>query len=148
MTEVSVQDLAAHVGREFGPSDWLRIDQQRIDDFARVTGDNHWMHVDVERATREASGTIAHGLLILSLLPLLGETCFKVAGYTGGYSYGYDRLRFTQPVKSGSRVRLRQRLDSVTEKAPGQLVRLASTIEIESVECPALVVDSLSLYFR
>ena len=145
--EIHVRDLAAHVGEELGASEWLAIDQDRILAFAEVTGDRHWMHVDVERADREAGGTIAHGLLIASLLPLLGEGLFKATGYSGGYSYGFDKLRFTGVVRPGQRVRLRQRVKSVTPKPPGQLLVLESVVEIEGEEQPALVADYVSFYF-
>lgn len=145
--EIHVRELEAHVGEELGASEWLEIDQDRIDAFADVTGDRHWMHVDRERAEREAGGTIAHGLLIASLLPLLGEGLFKATGYSGGYSYGFDKLRFTNVVRPGQRVRLRQRVKSVTPKHPGRLLVLESTIEIDGDDRPALVADYVSFYF-
>lgn len=145
--EIHVRELANHVGEDFGVSDWLEIDQARIDAFAEVTGDRMWMHVDIERANREAGGTIAHGLLIASLLPLLGENLFKATGYSGGYSYGFDKLRFTNVVRPGQRVRLRQRVKSVTPKSPGQLLVLESIVEVDGEERPALVADYVSFYF-
>jgi len=140
-------ELAAHVGEELGTSHWFQISQQQIDQFAAVTGDHQWMHVDVERATRERGGTIAHGLLVACLLPMLGEELAQVTGYAGGYSYGFDRLRFTHPVRPGQRVRLRQSLSAVVPKNGGQLVTLNCVIEIEGEARPALVADYLAWYY-
>jgi acyl dehydratase len=145
--EIPMSQLAAHVGEDLGTSAWFEITQQRINDFARVTGDHQWMHVDVERATRERGGTISHGLLIACLLPMLGEQLAQVTGYSGGYSYGFDKLRFTHPVKPGQRVRLRQTLHSVTPRNDGQLVMLKCVVDIEGEARPALVADYLALYF-
>lgn len=139
--------VAQHLGEEFGPSSWVEVTQPLINDFARVTGDHQWMHVDVERATREQGGTIAHGLLIACLLPQLQEEIMHVTDYARGFSYGFDKLRFTQPVRPGQRVRLRQRLESVTLKNGGQLVTLRSTVEIDGEARPALVADYVALYY-
>lgn len=117
-------------------------------EFARVTGDHQWMHVDTERAARERGGTIAHGLLIACLLPLLGESLAQVSGYASGYSYGFDRLRFTNPVRPGQRVRLRQTLKAVAAHGErGTRVTLACVMEIEGETRPALVADYLALYY-
>ena len=147
--KIPLAEAHARVGEDLGVSPWFEITQERINDFARVTGDHQWMHVDIERATRERGGTIAHGLLIACLLPWLQEELAQISDYAGGYSYGFDRLRFTHPVRPGQRVRLRQRLKNV-EPQGGQGVRvtLACTVEIEGLDKPALVADYVALYFR
>jgi len=139
-------DLAAHIGETLGTSRWFEVTQGQINQFAGVTGDHQWMHVDVARAERERGGTIAHGLLIACLLPMLGEELAQVTGYAGGYSYGFDRLRFTHPVRPGQRVRLQQTLSSVVPKNGGQLVTLKCVVEIEGEARPALVADYLAWY--
>lgn len=145
--DIHVNRLTDFIGRELGSSEWITIAQDRINEFARVTGDHQWMHVDVERATRERGGTIAHGLLIASLLPLLSEQIASVSGYSGGYSYGFDKLRFTCPVKCGQRVRLTQTMTSVESKHGGRLVTLKCVVAIDGEIRPALVADYLALYF-
>ncbi|MET0657820.1 MAG: MaoC family dehydratase [Steroidobacteraceae bacterium] len=135
------------MGRNLGSSDWILITQERINEFARVTGDHQWMHVDIERATRERGGTIAHGLLIASLLPLMSEQIASVSGYSGGYSYGFDKLRFTHPVRCGQRVRLQQTFAGVEARQGGQVVTLKCVVEIDGEPRPALVADYLALYF-
>lgn len=145
--DIPYSALAAHVGVDFGASAWVEITQERINDFARVTGDHQWMHVDVERATRERGGTIAHGLLVACLLPMLSEQLAQVSGYAGGYSYGFDKLRFTHPVRPGQRVRLRQTLHRVTPRGNGQLVTTKCIVDVEGETRPALIADYVALYF-
>ena len=114
-------DLRARVGQELGVSDWLTVDQSRIDQFAECTGDRQWIHVDVERARRESpfGGPVAHGYLTLSLLaPTALEIIIRPAGITQAFNYGLERVRFISPVKVGSRVRNRIKLLAVEEK-PG-----------------------------
>jgi acyl dehydratase len=144
--QIPLRELPGHVGADFGATDWFEITQQRIDQFAAVTGDHQWMHVDVDRASRERGGTIAHGLLIACLLPMFQEQLLQVSDYAGGYSYGFDRLRFTHPVSPGQRVRLTQRLSKLTPRGEGFLVTLASVIEIAGVDKPALVADYVAYY--
>jgi acyl dehydratase len=145
--DLPLQTLLTLAPQEIGVSGWHEITQCQIDDFAKATGDFQWMHVDVERATREMGGTIAHGLLTLSLLPALSEQIYHVSGYTGGFSYGYDKVRFVRPVKAGSRVRLRLTLSDVTRKGQGIMVTVACNVEVEGDASPALVADWRSLYF-
>ncbi|MET0984567.1 MAG: MaoC family dehydratase [Steroidobacteraceae bacterium] len=145
--DLPLNRLHEFVGRDLGSSDWVLITQDRINEFARVTGDHQWMHVDIERATRERGGTIAHGLLIASLLPLMSEQIASVSCYSGGYSYGFDKLRFTHPVRCGQRVRLQQTLASVEARQGGQVVTLKCVVEIDGETRPALVADYLALYF-
>jgi acyl dehydratase len=145
--DLPLQTLLNLAPQEIGVSGWHEITQSQIDDFAKATGDFQWMHVDVERAAREMGGTIAHGLLTLSLLPALSEQIYHVSGYTGGFSYGYDRVRFIRPVKSGSRVRLRLSLSEVTRRGEGIMVIVACSVEAEGESTPVLVADWRSLYF-
>src|ERR1700749_1016743 len=115
-------DLAQYVGKEIGVSDWFTVDQALINQFADATGDHQWIHVDVERAKREMGGTIAHGYLTLSLIPYLaGDLAIK--GVTRGLNYGSDKVRFTNTVKTGQKIRLRQKLLAVEPKAGGYQVR-------------------------
>lgn len=146
--KLDLRDLERNVGRDLGHSRWRLITQEQVHEFARVTGDHQWMHVDVERATREIGGPIAHGLLIASLMPEMQGEIVEVTGYTGGFSYGFDKLRFTATVKPGQRVRLQQRLKSLESRGDGgRVVNLLSTVEIEGAERPALVADYLGLYY-
>src|SRR5713226_4425854 len=102
------KDLLGLVGRELGPSEWITVDQAMIDKFADATGDHQWIHIDVERAKRDMPGgkTIAHGFLTLSLIAGLAHQTHDIRGRSRGINYGSDRVRFTAPVPSGSRVRL------------------------------------------
>lgn len=147
MKTVSYAELESIAGTELGVSDWLLIDQARVNAFADATGDHQWIHVDVERATRELGGPIAHGFLSLSLLPLLSAQVLKVTGTSRGINYGSDRVRFTNMVKVGKRVRLSQKCLSVEPKAGGKLLKMESTLQIEGEERPAFIVEGLSLLF-
>ena len=144
------RELLQHVGAELGPSDWLVVDQVMIDTFAEATGDHQWIHVDVERARREMPGgrTIAHGYLTLSLVPRLAATLLQVTKRRRGLNYGSNRVRFTNVVPAGSRVRLRARLLAAEEVQDGG-VRLTSemTIEVEGQTRPALVAEALSVHY-
>lgn len=145
--EIPLASISTLVSQEIGYSAWHEITQSQIEEFAKVTGDHQWMHVDVARATREMGGTIAHGLLTLSLLPALSEEIYHVSGYVGGFSYGYDKIRFIKPIKSGSRVRLRLSLSAVTPKNNGIMVTVACAMEVDGAQSPAMVADWRSLYF-
>ncbi len=153
MTTLTVEypkDLKQHVGRELGPSDWMTVDQAMIDKFADATGDHQWIHVDVERAKREMPGgkTIAHGYLTLSLVPRMAATLVEVTNRSRGLNYGSNKVRFTNAVPAGSRIRLRQRILSV-EDVSGNGVRVTSevTVEIEGQERPALVAEILGIRY-
>jgi acyl dehydratase len=143
-------DLRQHVGEVLGPSEWLTVDQTMIDTFAEATGDHQWIHVDVERAKLEMPGgkTIAHGYLTLSLVPRLAATLVKVSKRTRGLNYGSNKVRFTNVVPAGSRVRLRQRIVSVDDVS-GNGVRVTSemTMEIEGQERPALVAETMGIQY-
>ena len=142
----AVESLRAKIGTEISLSDWLTVDQERIDRFADVTGDHQWIHVDRERAAAGPFGTtIAHGFLTLSLLPLLsGQSWLKLPGVLGGLNYGLDRVRFLTPVKCGARIRNRVKMLGMEDKGPGRtLITNESTMEIEGEPKPALVATTL-----
>mgnify|MGYP001765224838 CR=1 FL=1 len=145
--EIEFADLPSMVGKETGVSEWLEITQDRVNKFAEATGDFQWIHVDVERATREMGGPIAHGYLTLSLIPFLAAGLLNVKGVTRGINYGSDKVRFTNMVRVGKRVRLRQKLLGAEPKSGGWQLRNECTIEIEGEERPACVAETLSLIF-
>ncbi len=111
------QDLKQHIGKTLGPSEWITVDQAMIDKFAEATGDHQWIHVDVERAKKEMPGgkTIAHGYLTLSLVPRLGPQLIKVEKRKRGINYGSNKVRFTNTVPAGSRIRLKQTIKNVED---------------------------------
>src|ERR1700741_1076474 len=139
MQPVEFKDLPNLVGQETGVSDWLEITQERVNLFADATGDHQWIHVDVERATREIGGPIAHGYLTLSLIPFLGPGMLHVHGAARGMNYGSDKVRFPNMVRVGKRVRMRQKLIGAEPKAGGVQLKNECTIEIEGEERPACV---------
>lgn len=142
-------ELEALVGSEIGCSDWMGVDQARIDDFARVTEDFNFVHVDPEKAAATPfGGTIAHGLLTLSLIVHLCEDLVPQIDGTGLLlNYGFDKVRFVAPVRAGSRIRARASLLGVSERKPGQiLVKLGVEIELDGSAKPALVAEWLSLH--
>ncbi|MBA6144624.1 MULTISPECIES: MaoC family dehydratase [Pseudomonas] len=150
MPYVPVTELSQYVGKELGHSAWLKIDQQRINLFAEATGDFQFIHVDPEKAAQTPFGsTIAHGFLTLSLIPKLIEDILVLPqGMKMVVNYGLDSVRFIQPVKVNSQVRLKVDLAEVTEKRPGQwLLKAIATLEIEGEEKPAYIAESLSLCF-
>ena len=150
MPYVPVAELTDYVGKELGKSEWLIIDQTRINLFAEATGDFQFIHVDpVKAAQTPFGGTIAHGFLSLSLIPKLMEDILVMPeGLKMVVNYGLDTVRFIQPVKVDSKVRLKVELKEATEKKPGQwLLKAACTLEIEGQEKPAYVAESLSLCF-
>ena len=150
LTVETPQDLKQHIGKTLGPSDWITVDQAMIDKFAEVTGDHQWIHVDVERAKKEMPGgkTIAHGYLTLSLLPRLAPTLLKVNKRKRGVNYGSNKIRFTNTVPAGSRIRLKQTIKAV-EDVPDNGVRITSemVIEVEGQERPALVAEVLGIQY-
>ena len=142
-----MKDLPGLVGEETGISDWLEITQERVNQFAEATGDHQWIHVDVDRATREMGGPIAHGYLTLSLIPFLSQGLMPVKGVTRGINYGSDKVRFTNMVRVGKRVRLRQKLLGVEARSGGLQVKNQCTIEIEGEERPACVAETISVIY-
>lgn len=150
MPYVPVTELSQYVGKELGRSAWLKIDQQRINLFAEATGDFQFIHVDPEKAAKTPFGsTIAHGFLTLSLIPKLIEDILVLPqGLKMVVNYGLDSVRFIQPVKVDSQVRLKVDLAEVVEKKPGQwLLKAIATLEIDGEEKPAYIAESLSLCF-
>jgi acyl dehydratase len=141
--------IADFVGRELGVSDWVTIDQRRIDEFAACTGDDQWIHVDTTRARRESpfGTTIAHGFLTLSLLPAMQKQAGAFpGGVAASLNYGSDKVRFITPVRAGARVRDRITLAAAESRGEGRiLVTTRHTVEIEGEEKPALVADLLAL---
>lgn len=149
MPVVKPADLTGHAGKEIGLSEWIRVDQTRIDQFADVTEDHQFIHLDAERAAKETpfGGTIAHGFLSLSLLSRMAmDIGFVLDGMTMGINYGFDKVRFLQPVKSGSRVRGRFVLEEAIERQSGQwMLRFGVTVEIEGSDKPALIAQWLTM---
>ena len=142
----AIDPLRTLVGTEISLSDWLDIDQARIDNFAEVTGDHQWIHVDRERAAAGPFGaTIAHGFLTLSLLPKLsGQAWLQLPGVLGALNYGLDKVRFLTPVKCGTRIRNRVKMLALEDKGPGRtLITNESTMEIDGEPRPALVATTL-----
>ncbi|HBO6816533.1 MaoC family dehydratase [Pseudomonas aeruginosa] len=150
MPFVPVAALKDHIGKDLGHSEWLTIHQERVDQFAECTGDHQFIHVDPEKAAKTPfGGTIAHGFLSLSLIPKLMEGLLVLPeGLKMAVNYGLDTVRFIQPVRVGSRVRLGLTLLDVNEKNPGQwLIKARATLEIEGQEKPAYIAETLSLCF-
>jgi len=145
----SLATVAQFVGRELGVSDWLTIDQARIDQFALCTGDHQWIHVDVERARRESplGSTIAHGYLILALLPQFQYAIGIVPpGVDTALNYGLERVRFLAPVKTGARIRNRLELLAAEDKGGGRVViTTRNTIEIAGEDKPAMIAETLAM---
>jgi acyl dehydratase len=150
MPVASLDDIRGRVGTEVGVSGWLTIDQARIDAFAEATEDRQFIHVDPEAAANTPFGaTVAHGFLSLSMLSRMAVEAMLIPDNVKmAVNYGFDRVRFIAPVKSGQRIRGHFVLDSIDEKAPGQLLlRHTVTVEIEGVDKPALTAQWLGLLF-
>ncbi|MEU5645083.1 MaoC family dehydratase [Streptomyces milbemycinicus] len=145
----SPEELRSAVGEDLGPSDWLEIDQKRIDLFAEATGDHQWIHVDPEKAAAGPFGTtIAHGYLTLSLLPSFTPQLLRVEGVRMGINYGVNKVRFPSPVPVDSRLRATGRLAEVTEVADGGVqVTLVVTVEREGGQKPVCVAESVARYY-
>lgn len=146
---VPVDKLLEMAGHQAGPSDWMVVDQDRIDRFADATEDHQYIHVDPERAAATPLGTtIAHGYLTLSLLPRLDADMSLVPeGARWTFNYGLDKVRFLQPVASGSRVRLRTRILEVNRRSGGRIVlKSEATVEIEGHAKPALVAETIYMF--
>jgi acyl dehydratase len=143
-------EVKAAVGSEIGVSDWVEVTQERIEQFAQATGDNQWIHVDVERAERESpvGTTIAHGLLTLSFAPLFVRSVMRVEGLKNTLNYGANRVRYVTPVPAGSRLRGRVRIMAAEDTASGGLrVTYGLTIEIEGRERPACVAEVIGVHY-
>jgi acyl dehydratase len=142
------QDLTGAEGTQLGPTEWLAIDQARVDGFAEVTEDRQWIHVDVERAkTGPFGGTIAHGYLTMSLVNHFLPQLIEVRGFTHAVNVGADRLRFLNPVRVGARIRGRGEIVGVEEVKGAVQSVVRVTVEIEGEDKPACVVDTISRYY-
>ena len=150
-TMITPQELAAKVGQNIGTSDWIEVTQDRINKFAEATGDFQFIHVDAEKARQTPfGGTIAHGFLTLSLIPMFGQLSDRPqpAGITMAVNYGLNKLRFIAPVRSGKRVRGHFKLTEFDEKRPGQWQQtMEITVEIEGEDKPALICEWILLLF-
>ncbi|HEY5346871.1 MAG TPA: MaoC family dehydratase [Rhizomicrobium sp.] len=144
------ENLASMTGQEMGVSEWLRIDQDRIDKFAEATNDHQWIHVNVEmaKAMLPDGKTIAHGYLTLSLIPGLTGELMQVEGVTRAINYGSNKVRFVSMVQVGSKVRARVKLVAVEPKSGGLLMTNEVTMEVEGSERPAFVAETLSLLYQ
>jgi acyl dehydratase/putative sterol carrier protein len=148
VTDITLGELAESGERDFGASKWVTVDQRQIDLFAEATGDHQWIHVDPEAAKAGPfGGTIAHGYLSLSLLPVLLSDVIHVSDSQMGVNYGIDRVRFTSPVPCGSDVRAHARLLSAEPKGDGILYKVGVQIEIKGQEKPAMVGEVLFLSY-
>lgn len=146
---LSVANLSDWIGKELGISKWVTVGQERINEFAHCTGDEQWIHVDVERANRESpfGAPVAHGYLTLALLAKMNMDIGVVPkDAMAAFNYGLDKVRFMTPVKAGSRLRTRTVLVEVADKGGGRkLVKLVSTVEIEGEDKPALIAETLAM---
>jgi len=139
-----IDDLKARVGEELGASAWYEVTQARVDAFAAASGDHQWIHVDPERAKATTfGGTIAHGLLTLSLGPQLGAEIFTIENVAFALNYGYGRVRFPAPVPVGSRLRMRAALAAVDDVLSGVQLTVTQTFEVEGGAKPVCVAESL-----
>jgi acyl dehydratase len=150
MPIASIEEIKWKVGQETGVSDWILIDQARIDTFAEITEDPQFIHIDPEAAAKTPfGGTIAHGFLTLSLLSrMAADAMLRPEGVKMGVNYGFERVRFLAPVRSGKRVRGRFTLTRMDEKRPGQWQFTHNvTVEIEGEDKPALIAEWIGLIF-
>ncbi len=147
-TELTLAELEGAADLELEPSDWVKIEQRAIELFAEATGDHQWIHVDPEAAAKGPFGTtVAHGYLSLSLLPGLLGSMLAVTDARMGINYGIEKIRFTAPVPSGSRVRLKGVVRSAERRGEGVLYRVGVEVEIEGADKPALVGEVVYLVF-
>ncbi|HEX9993107.1 MAG TPA: MaoC family dehydratase [Acidimicrobiales bacterium] len=148
-TVSGIGELKAKVGEHLGWSDWMEIDQDRVNRFADATGDHQWIHVDPERASRESpfGGPVAHGYLTLSLAPVLLPQVLRVDGVAMGVNYGCEKVRFPAPVPVGSRLRVGATLADVTDVAGGAQVTLDLVFEVEGASKPSCVAAVVYRYY-
>lgn len=145
LTITGIDELRARVGEELGVSDWHDVTQDAIDAFAGVTGDDGWIHVDPDRATRTPfGGTIAHGYYTLSLHPMFAKQLLRLEGFAFAVNYGLDRVRFPAPLPVGNRVRMRLALVAVDDVLGGAQIKLRLTFESEGALKPVCVAESLT----
>ena len=144
-TIAGIDGYKALAGQPLGESDWLQVDQERINKFADATGDHQWIHVDTERAKQSPFGTtIAHGFLTLSLIPALSGDLLKVEGVRMGINYGLNKVRFPSPVRVGSKVRATVRNVSIEDVQGGVQIVNEVTISIEGQDKPACVAETVT----
>ena len=144
----SAEELRAAAGREAGPTDWITVEQSRVDEFADATDDHQWIHVEPARAASGPFGTtIAHGYLTLSLVNFFQPDLVRVAGAKMGVNYGTNKVRFPAAVKVGARIRGRAQVLEATDVPGGVQIVVRVTIEIEGGERPACVADTISRFF-
>ena len=143
-----LDELTTWIGSEVAVSDWLTIEQSRIQAFADVTDDHQWIHLDVERCRRESpyKAPIAHGYLILSLIPMLFESSLRIDGLALTVNYGLDRMRLPSPVIAGQRIRGHLGLEKLDEVKGGMQAHWAVTVEVEGGDKPACVAQMLARY--
>lgn len=144
---VTYADLESLAGQHLGYSDWITIDQKRINLFAEATGDFQWIHVDVPRATEELGAPIAHGFLTLSIIPMLSQQLLDVTDMGRAINYGCNKVRFTQAVPVDSKVRLGEVIQRVTPRAGGKQLFQEFSVEVEGQKRAACVVEMISLVF-
>jgi acyl dehydratase len=142
----TLEALASHVGKKLAVSDWLTLSQERINQFAEVTGDRQWIHIDTERARRESpyGTTIAHGYLTLSLLPGLSQSCIMVHGTAMAVNYGLNRVRFMAPVRVNDRIRAHFTLHAFEALPAGAQVIWLAQMEVEGSDKPACIAEMVS----
>jgi acyl dehydratase len=144
----TLSSLQGEVGQSIGTSDWLTVDQARIDQFAQATGDQQWIHVDPQRAAEGPFGaTVAHGFLTLSLMAGMFDTAFVIDDVRMGVNYGLNRVRFPAPVRAGSRLRGHFRLQRYEPLEGGAQLTVEVTMELEGSDKPACVAESVSRRF-
>lgn len=149
MREIALNDLSGHIGEKLGESPWKTISQEMINAFADATEDHQWIHVDIERATRESpwKSPVAHGFLTISLIPQLNQQVVKVTGTAATINYGLNKLRLPSAVKSGARIRSVMSLKEVNPTDQGTVLAVFDTvIEIEGESKPACVAENLAMY--
>lgn len=146
----SIAEMKTAIGTELGVSDWVLVDQPRIDKFAEVTGDRYWIHVDAERARTELpeGRTIAHGYLTLSLITDLSHRLWSLASLLRGANYGLEKVRFPTPVRVNDRLRLRQSLARIESLGEGYKLHFNNVIEIEGGSKPACVAETISAIYE
>jgi acyl dehydratase len=145
----TLEQARALIGKEIGLTDWVTIDQTRVNRFAEATDDHQWIHTDVQRAKAEMPNgtTIAHGYLLVSLMPALVNTLVEMPGLQRAINYGMNKVRFKNPVPVGSRVRMRSKLLHAQKRAGALQVILENSLEVEGQAKPACVAEVLALYF-
>ncbi len=149
MLKVAYEDLSGLAGKEIGVSGWVTLDQAKVNQFADATGDHQWIHVDVERAKREMAtgGTIVHGYFTLSLIPKFMFELLEITGISQMINYGTNKVRFTNMVPTGSRVRGRLKVISVEMKGKGATLNYEMVLEIEGQERPACIAEVIMMAF-